>query len=78
MKESAAFIAGCQAQGPSGADWFMFKRSELPTGFQGKVFKDRMREGSRRGASSTHGHSSDCLVGADIINLLIPIGLGSM
>ena len=28
------------------AIWLLLKRSELPDGFQGKVFKDKLREGS--------------------------------
>ena len=28
--------------------WFMLKRPELPDGFQGSIFKDKVREGSRR------------------------------
>ena len=40
MKESAAFIAG--------AKQLVLKRPELSEGFQGKVFKDRVREGGRK------------------------------
>ena len=41
MKESAAFIAGAKKESRE----LVLKRPELPEGFQGKVFKDRMWEG---------------------------------
>ena len=43
VKESAAFIAGHQARNPGK---LVLKRPWTPNGFQGKVFKDRVREGS--------------------------------
>ena len=43
VKEREAFIAGRQARSPG---QLVLKRSELPKGLQGKVFKDRVREGS--------------------------------
>ena len=44
VKESAAFIAGSQARSPGQP---VLKR---PEGFQGKVYKDRVREGVVCGA----------------------------
>ena len=41
--EGAAFIAGHQARSPGK---LVLKRPWTPNGFQGKVFKDRVREGS--------------------------------
>ena len=38
MKESAVFTAGTKN------GQLMLKRPELPDGFQGRVFKDRVRE----------------------------------
>ena len=43
VKESTAFIAGHQARSPG---QLVVKRPWTPHGFQGKVFKDREREGS--------------------------------
>ena len=43
VKEGAAFIAGHQARSPGK---LVLKRPWTPNGFQGKVFKDRVREGS--------------------------------
>ena len=40
MKESAAFIADAK----QGSRQPVLKRPELPKGFHGKVFKDRVRE----------------------------------
>ena len=45
MKESATFMAVyCRAPSKDSRQ-LVLKRPELPDGFQGKVFKDRMREG---------------------------------
>ena len=41
VKESAAFIAGRQARSPGS---LVLKRPKVLEGFQGKVFKDRVRE----------------------------------
>ena len=41
VKERAAFIAGHQARNPG--SWCL--KDKFPDGFQGKVFKDRVREG---------------------------------
>ena len=43
VKESEEFIAGHQARNPGK---LVLKRPWTPNGFQGKVFKDRVREGS--------------------------------
>ena len=42
VKESAAFTEGHQARRPG---QLVLKRPKFPEGFQGKVFKDRVREG---------------------------------
>ena len=55
--------------------------SELPKGFQGKAFKDRVRECGLWDMRSAGGVSCDWLViresGVNIINLLFPKGLES-
>ena len=55
--------------------------SELPKGFQGKAFKDRVRECGLWDMWSAGGVSCDWLViresGVNIINLLFPKGLES-
>ena len=40
MKESAEFIAGPSKE----YGWLILRRLELPNGFQGRVFKDKVRE----------------------------------
>ena len=49
MKESAAFIAGrhnkCLTKEST---LLVLKRPKLPEGFQGKIYKDKMREGGFR------------------------------
>ena len=42
----------------------MLRRPDFSSGFRGKVFKDRMREGVQ-GAGSAHGCSSDWLWGGN-------------
>lgn len=42
MREGAVFIAGHQARSPG---QLVPKRLESPDGFQGRVYKNRMREG---------------------------------
>ena len=54
MKESAAFIAGAKKESRE----LVLIRPELPEGFQGKVFKDRVREGG-------------CVVCDQLVDLLI-------
>ena len=41
--EKAMFIAGHQAKS---SGQLMLKRTNLPEGFQGKIYKDREREGA--------------------------------
>ena len=41
VKESAVFITGCQARSPG---HLVLTKSEHLEGFQGKVFKSRVRE----------------------------------
>lgn len=40
----------------------VLKRAELPSDFQGKVFKDRIEKGGSWGVSSVHGCDSDWLI----------------
>ena len=68
LKENAAaFIAGAKQQVQAASA----QKAQHPGGFQGKVFKTRMREGVV-GCVLSHGHSSDWLVvrpsGVNIIN----------
>lgn len=54
-KERAAFPAGTK----QGVRWLVFKRPELPGGFQGKVFWDKVRERVGVCLWSARGCSSD-------------------
>ena len=59
----------------------MFKRPELPDGFQGRVFKGNIRAEGYRGSpcltDGVGGQQGDVL-GMSVINLVVPTSLGSM